>query len=257
MKVFVYRGICENMKLLIDFPKEAASSGVKGYEMARLTKAQIESEIASKLVERAKGGDRAAFDTLVRRYRDRIVALSLHLTKSESDADDIAQEVFLSAYRALPRFAGKSEFFTWVYRMAVNRALTVRRNRDRRGETAIDDPRVERAIAVDADGDPVRAAELRRTYARLLAALDRLPTEMRTTVVLVALQGFSHDEASVVQNCSPGTIAWRMHTARKHLRKALKKGTIGARPLGLRTLSVEFRQLLHEIGLPVLMPSET
>lgn len=225
--------------------------------MVRLTKAQIESEIASKLVERAKSGDTGAFDVLVRRYRHRIVALALHLTKSESDADDIAQEVFLSAFRALPRFAGKSEFFTWVYRMAVNRALTVRRDRDRRGETTMDDPRIERAIAVDADGDPVRAAELRRTYVRLLAALDRLPSEMRTTVVLVALQGFSHDEAAVVQDCSSGTIAWRMHTARKHLRKALKKNTIGARPLVFRTLSADFRQLLQEIGLPILLPTES
>lgn len=216
----------------------------------------IESEIAARLVERAKAGDRAAFDALVRRYRHRIVALALHLTRSESDADDIAQEVFFNAYRALPRFAGKSEFFTWVYRMAVNRSLTARRNRDRRGETPMDDPRVERALAVDSDGDPVRTAELRRTYARLLATLDRLPTEMRTTVVLVALQGFSHEEASVVQQCSPGTIAWRMHEARKHLGKAMKPETIGARPLRFRSLSTEFKALLKEVGLPVLLNSE-
>jgi RNA polymerase sigma-70 factor (ECF subfamily) len=220
------------------------------------TKARVESEIAANLVERAKAGDRGAFDALVRRYRQRIVALALHLTRSESDADDIAQEVFLSAYRALPRFAGKSEFFTWVYRMAVNRALTARRDRDRRGETPMDDPRVERALAVDSDGDPVRTAELRRTYAKLLATLDKLPTEMRTTVVLVALQGFSHEEASVVQDCSPGTIAWRMHMARKHLAKSMKRGTLGARPVGLRSLSGEFRQLLQEMGFPIFLNSE-
>ena len=226
--------------------------------MARRTKAQIESEIAAELVERAKAGESAAFDDLVRRYRERIVALALHLTRSESDADDIAQEVFLNAYRALPRFAGKSEFFTWVYRMAVNRSLTARRDRKRRGETPMDDPRVERAVTIDAGGDPIRAAELRRTYARLLSALDRLPSEMRTTVVLVALQGFSHGEAAVVQDCSPGTIAWRMHTARKQLRRALKRGEESARPLDAphRSLSIEFRQLLNEVGLPVLAPTE-
>src|SRR5688500_9471114 len=77
------------------------------------------------------------------------------------------------------------------------------------------DPRIERAIAIDADGNPRRAAELRQTYARLLRALDSLPAEMRTTVVLVALQGLSHGEAAVVQRCSEGTISWRMHEARR------------------------------------------
>jgi RNA polymerase sigma-70 factor (ECF subfamily) len=217
--------------------------------MARAS--QNPHEVAAILVERAKAGQKSAFDELVRRYRARIYALSLHLTRNESDADDVTQEVFLGAYRSLPRFEGRSEFFTWVYRMAVNRSLTARRTRDRRGETPMDDPRVEKAIAVDAAGDPTKAAELRRTYALLLAALDRLPAEMRTTVVLVALQGFSHGEAAVVQGCPPGTIAWRMHTARKHLRKALRSPI----PIKRRRsggLSSEFRQLLCEAGLPIL-----
>lgn len=234
------------------------SADVQQLKMAKRTKAQIESEVAAELVTRAKAGDAAAFDALVRRYRERIVALALHLTRSESDAEDIAQEVFISAYRALPRFAGKSEFFTWVYRMAVNRAISARRQRDRRGETTMDDPRLERAVAVDAADDPVRAAELRRSYARLLAALDRLPTEMRTTVVLVALQGFNHNEAAVVQNCSTGTIAWRMHEARKQLRKGIEQGGLASRPLGYkrRSLSRELKQLLREVGLPVFSPNE-
>jgi RNA polymerase sigma-70 factor (ECF subfamily) len=213
-------------------------------------------EAAAPLVERAKRGDRSAFSELVRRYRPRIFALTLHLTRSESDADDVTQEVFLGAYRALHSFAGRSEFFTWVYRMAVNRSLSARRKRDRRGETTMDDPRVEKAVAVDAGGDPVRAAELRRTYARLLWALDRLPPAMRTTVVLVALQGFSHDEAAVVQDCSPGTIAWRMHEARKQLQRAMRVQVPAPKQARVpRGLSVELRNLLCEVGLPVLMPS--
>ncbi|WP_428262614.1 RNA polymerase sigma factor [Haliangium sp.] len=177
---------------------------------------------AAELVARAKAGDRRAFGELVRRYRSRIFALALHLTGRESDADDIAQEVFLKAYKALDSFEGRSEFFTWVYRMAVNRALNVRRDRSRRGETAMDDPRVARAVAVDAGGDPERAAQLRETYTRLLEELDRLPAPMRTSVVLVALQGLSHAEASVVQRCSPGTVAWRIHEARRRLRRGLE-----------------------------------
>jgi RNA polymerase sigma-70 factor, ECF subfamily len=177
--------------------------------------------VAAQLVERAKQGDQAAFCELVRRYRGRIVALALHLTGSLSEADDIAQEVFLKAYQKLASFEGRSEFFTWVYRMAVNRALNSRRARSRRREAPMDDPRVDRAIAVDAAGDPARAAELRRTYARLVAALDRLPADMRTSVVLVVLQGLSHDEAAVVQACPPGTVAWRIHEARSRLRRSM------------------------------------
>lgn len=210
-------------------------------------------EAAAALVERAKAGDESAFEELVRRYRPRIFALALHLTGRESDADDIAQDVFLRAFRALDTFEGRSEFFTWVYRMAVNRSLNARRDRDRRGEASIDDPRVDRAVAVDAAGNPERAAELRRTYARLLDALDRLPAPMRTSVVLVALQGLSHAEAAVVQSCSPGTVAWRIHEARQRLRKSLEQRHGRSR---CATLSNDLARLLREWKIPgAVLPS--
>jgi RNA polymerase sigma-70 factor (ECF subfamily) len=199
-----------------------------------MSPAEREGQAAALLVARAKAGDIRAFDALVRRYRKRIFALSLHLSGSEHDADDITQDVFLRAYRALDRFEGRSEFFTWVYRLAVNSALDARRKRARRSESSIDevDPRIERAIAVDANGDPRRAAELRQSYARVLGALDALPPDMRTTVVLVALQGLSNAEAAVVQKCSRGTIAWRLHEARKRLVDATRPERI-SRPDGL------------------------
>src|SRR5687768_7500242 len=99
-----------------------------------MTPAQREAETAARLVALAKARDPRAFEDLVRRYRKRIYALALHLTGSTSDADDIAQEVFLSAHRGLAGFEGKSEFFTWVYRIAVNRSLNARRDRGRRPE---------------------------------------------------------------------------------------------------------------------------
>jgi RNA polymerase sigma-70 factor (ECF subfamily) len=175
---------------------------------------------AAELVARAQAGSREAFGELVRRYRPRILALALHLCGNESEAEDIAQEVFFRAYRKLASFEGRSEFFTWVYRMAVNRSLNARRDRSRRRETTMDDPRVDIAVALDAAGDPARAAELRQLYSLLIGALDRLPPEMRTSVVLVALQGLSQAEAAVVQDCSPGTVAWRIHEARQRLRAA-------------------------------------
>jgi RNA polymerase sigma-70 factor (ECF subfamily) len=215
------------------------------------TPAQREAATAALLVARAKAGEPQAFDALVRRYRKRIFALALHLSGSESDADDIVQDVFIRAFRALDQFEGRSEFFTWVYRLAVNRSLDARRASARRSESSIDesDPRIERALQVDSGGDPRRAAELRQTYVRALRALDALPPEMRTTVVLVALQGLSNAEAAVVQRCSRGTIAWRMHEGRRRLLEATAPCKIA---LPRKGLSEHLGRLLEEAGLPVL-----
>jgi RNA polymerase sigma-70 factor, ECF subfamily len=210
--------------------------------------AEREGLAASHLVARAQAGDQRAFEELVRRYRKRIFALALHIAGSSSDADDITQEVFLSAYRALPEFQGRSEFFTWVYRMTLNRALNARRDRDRRGERLVEDARIELAVAVDAKGDPRRAAELRQTYARLLRALDNLPAEMRTTVILVCLQGMAHGEAAVVQKTTDGTIAWRIHEARRRLSIALSP----QKSQRSGPLSADLAKQLIEYGLPVL-----
>lgn len=130
-----------------------------------------EAATAAYLVARAKAGEPHAFDALVRRYRKRIFALALHLSGSDCDVDDIVQDVFLRAYSSLDRFEGRSELFTWLYRLTINRALDARRSRARRSESSLDemaerDPRIERALEVDAHGDSRRAAELRETYAR-------------------------------------------------------------------------------------------
>lgn len=173
---------------------------------------------ATELVEAARSGDRRAFDELVRRYRPRIYAVALHLTGRPSDADDITQDAFFKAYQKLPEFEGRSEFFTWLYRITLHRALNVKRNEGRRRNVDPDDPRVAAALVVDAAGDPVRALELRDTYVQLVAAFDRLSPLLRTTVVLTTLQGLSHKEAAVVLETTEGTIAWRVHEARAQLR---------------------------------------
>ena len=185
---------------------------------------------ADELVQRAKRGDGRAFDELVRRYRARIYALCLHLTGSKSDADDITQEVFVRAYRKLETFEGRSEFFTWLYRIAMNRAFNARRDGARRRTADLDDPRVQAAVQVDASGDPRRQAELRQRYARLVTALDELSPTLKAAVVLVALQGLSHEEAGVILDCPPGTIAWRIHEARKQLRELVDPPSV-SRPI--------------------------
>ena len=214
-----------------------------------MTNAEREAATATALVAAAKAGDQRAFEALVRRYRKRIYALALHMTGSASEADDITQEVFLKAYRALPQFEGRSQFFTWVYRMTVNRSLNARRDRARRGEDTLDDPRLELAVAVDARGNPGREAELRQTYARLLRALDSLPIDMRTTVILVSLQGMSHGEVGVIQKVSDGTIAWRMHEARRRLHEAMAPEKLQRKRASCPR---SWRACSTEAGLPIL-----
>ena len=175
------------------------------------------------LVRAARAGHRRAFQELVRRFRPRIRALALHLTAHHSDADDVAQDVFLRAWEQLPNFEGRSAFFTWIYRIAVNRALQVRERAHTRPMIDPDDPRVTLAVAADGHDHPHHAIELRERYGQLLWAFDQLSPLLRTTVALTTLQGLSHPEAAAVLNCPEGTIAWRMHEARAKLRDALAR----------------------------------
>ncbi len=190
---------------------------------------------ASELVDRAKAGDVRAFEELFRRYRPRIYALALHLTGRPSDADDITQDAFMRAYAKLGSFEGRSQFFTWLYRIALHRALNVKRDRGRRRTVGLDDPRLAAAVAVDAQGDPRRALELSESYAHLLAGFDQLSELLRTTVVLTTLQGLSHREAAVVLNTTEGTVAWRVHEARKQLRAEMNRLQKEPTPTHIRT----------------------
>jgi RNA polymerase sigma-70 factor (ECF subfamily) len=182
--------------------------------------AQRRARDADALVSAARSGDAAAFDRLVRRFRPRIYALALHLSGSASDADDIAQDAFVQAYRHLSEFEGRSHFFTWLYRITVNRALSVQRAH-KRGVVSLDDVRVQVALQVDAPSDPRLALELRETYAALLEALDGLSSSLKSAVVLTALQGLSYQEAAIVLGTSEGAIAVRIHQARQQLRGAV------------------------------------
>ena len=168
-----------------------------------MTDAERRGHEAAALVAAAKAGDQRAFEELYRRYQPRIYALALHLTGRPSDADDITQDAFLKAYKHLPNFEGRSEFFTWLYRIALHRALNIQRDRGRRKTVGLDDPRLTAAVAVDAAGDPRRALELQESYAHLLAAFDAMSPSLRTTVVL---------------GTTEGTVAWRVHEARRQIR---------------------------------------
>lgn len=192
------------------------------------TEAQRRGAEAAELVARAKAGDAAAFDELVRKYRARVYSLALHLTGQASDADDITQDAFLKAYHKLPEFEGRSEFFTWIYRITLHRALNAKRDRTRRRTVPLDDPRLLAAVAVDAAGDPERATQLRDRYRALLEAFDQLTPLLQTTVGLTTLQGLSYKEAAVVLETTEGTIAWRVHEARRKMTVYLDSLETGA-----------------------------
>lgn len=217
---------------------------------------------AAELVARAKRGDTNAFDELVRKYRPRVYALALHLTGQASDADDITQDAFLKAYHKLPEFEGRSEFFTWIYRITLHRALNAQRDKKRRRTVPFDDPRLVAAVAVDAHGDPERAAQLRDRYRALLEAFDRLSPLLQTTVVLTTLQGLNYREAAVVLETTEGTIAWRIHEARRKMRgylDGLDEGRARARrrPMSdsaVHRLEKALMQLIPVVPTPAAVP---
>lgn len=181
------------------------------------------AETDRELVDRARAGDNAAFGELVRRYAPRVRRLARHLVRGHADADDVAQEAFVRAHQALPRFDGRSEFFTWLYRIAVNLSLNRARSLNVRRAVPIDDPSIEGALSPN-DGRNDQAAQLdeRRLVAALLEEIDRLPESLKATVTLVCIDHVPQDHAAEVFGCSVGTIAWRVHEARRRLREALR-----------------------------------
>ena len=175
------------------------------------------------LVDRARTGDRGAFDELVRRHHGRIHRLALHMLRDRAEAEDVAQETFVRAYQALARFDGRSEPYTWIYRIAVNLSLNVLRAR-RSSRTGVDvqDPRLDGLLADGHPGvDPKGNAERKQLYGALCEGLDGLSETLRTTLILVCVDGRSHAEASAILGAPPGTIAWRVHEARRKLKELL------------------------------------
>jgi RNA polymerase sigma-70 factor (ECF subfamily) len=176
------------------------------------------------LVEAAKGGDSEAFGAFVRRHQRRVFRLAVHLLRNTAEAEDVAQEAFVRAYGALDRFDGRSEPFTWLYRIAVNLSLNaIRSRKTRRPGATMDDPRIEAALVERRPGlaDPARQATDRELALALCDGVDALSETLRTTLVLVAVDGLSHAEVSQVLGCPEGTVAWRVHEARRKLREFL------------------------------------
>jgi RNA polymerase sigma-70 factor, ECF subfamily len=184
---------------------------------------QLPERTDRELVAAARDGEAAAFGLLVRRHQRRVYRLAVHLLKSAAEAEDVTQDTFVRAYGALDRFDGRSEPFTWIYRICVNLSLNALRSRKTRRASSPDDPRIENVLVDNrpAGGSPARSTADKQLSRALLEGIDRLSETLRTTLVLVCIDGLSHAEAGEVLGCPEGTIAWRVHEARKKLRAAL------------------------------------
>jgi RNA polymerase sigma-70 factor (ECF subfamily) len=176
------------------------------------------------LVDRARAGDADAFGSLVRRHQKRIYRLAFHLVRSGAEAEDVTQETFVRAYQAIDRFDGRSEPFTWLYRIAVNLSLNaIRARKPTRNATPADDPRIAGLLTETrpSQGDPAGESQRKQLAAALCEGIDALSDTLRTTLILVCIDGVSHEEASHILGCPEGTVAWRVHEARRKLREYL------------------------------------
>jgi RNA polymerase sigma-70 factor (ECF subfamily) len=173
------------------------------------------------LVDRFRGGDMAAFEELIARHQHRIHGLATHLLHDRTEAEDVTQETFIRAFGALDRFDGRSEPYTWLYRIAVNLSLNVLRSRKVHGATSdVDDPRFDGLVATEGSSDGGgETTSARQLYEALAAGIDALSESLRTTLILVCIDGRTHEEASAILGAPEGTIAWRVHEARRKLRE--------------------------------------
>jgi RNA polymerase sigma-70 factor (ECF subfamily) len=177
------------------------------------------------LITAAREGNAEAFGLLVRRHQRRVYRLAVHLLKSGAEAEDVTQDTFVRAYGALDRFDGRSEPFTWIYRICVNLSLNALRSRKTRRASSPDDPRIE-GLLIDnrpAGASPARSTADKQLGRALVDGIDELSDTLRTTLILVCIDGLSHAEAGDVLGCPEGTIAWRVHEARKKLRGKLSE----------------------------------
>ncbi len=178
-------------------------------------------------LDRARQGDRDAFGRLVQRYQRRVYAAALHILGNHSDADDVAQESFVRAYRGLSTFDGRADFFTWLYRITVNTALNALRS-DKRGAALHQRGYAESAHVGGkpealGQGAPTPAQKAQQTaeVTRVLEAIATLSAPLRVTLVLATVEDLPHKQIAEILEIPEGTVAWRVNEARRLLKLKL------------------------------------
>jgi RNA polymerase sigma-70 factor (ECF subfamily) len=180
----------------------------------------------TELVARAQQQDAAAYDALIGRYQGKLYSLLYNMTSSKEDAEDLLQEVFVKAYDSLARFQGKSSFYTWVYRIAVNRAINFIKKRKRKMALSLDDidlgvERDPAYVEMTSRESPIRDMSISELQEQLNVAIQTLSEKHRTVVVLHDIQGVPHDEIGKMLGVSSGTVRSRLFYARQKLQQEL------------------------------------
>ena len=180
------------------------------------------------LVKRVQRGDKTAFDLLVRKYQHKVVKLVLRYVRNPAEAEDIAQEAFIKAYRALPQFRGDSAFYTWMYRIAINTAKNSLASRDRspiRYDLDLTDPEGSHSVQTKLqDPDTPEGMALTEEIRGIVnSAIEGLPEELKTAIVLRELDGLSYEEIAAAMECPVGTVRSRIFRAREAIDKRLRE----------------------------------
>jgi RNA polymerase sigma factor (sigma-70 family) len=178
------------------------------------------------LVEAAKHGDLRAYDALVRRHQERIYATVYHMTANHEDANDLVQETLIKAYQAIHSFKGDASFYTWLYRIAVNKTLNFLKQRRAHAQLSLNDLDLNaehdpELVSLVSDKTPRREAGLTELQEKLNAALQKLSEAHRLVVTLHDVQGLSHEEIGEIMDCNVGTVRSRLFYARQQLQAYL------------------------------------
>jgi RNA polymerase sigma-70 factor (ECF subfamily) len=188
---------------------------------------RTEREYDQLLVERVQAGDKRAFDVLVSKYQRRLMRLVSRLVHDPAEAEDVVQETFIKAYRALRHFRGDAAFYTWLYRIGINTAKNHLVTQGRRAATS-SDADAEQAESFD-DGTKLRdnntpesVLASKQIAATVNAAMDVLPIELRTAIVLREIEGLSYEEISEIMACPIGTVRSRIFRAREVIAEKLR-----------------------------------
>jgi RNA polymerase sigma-70 factor (ECF subfamily) len=184
-------------------------------------------EVDQQLVLRAQGGDKRAFELLVMKYQRKLGRLLSRFVRDPAEVEDVAQEAFIKAYRALPTFRGDSAFYTWLYRIAINTAKNYLVAMGRRAPTTTGVDIDEAENFEDADqlrdtNTPESEFEGKEIAGAVNKAMDALPEDLRTAITLREIEGLSYEEIANVMNCPIGTVRSRIFRAREAIATELR-----------------------------------
>jgi RNA polymerase sigma-70 factor (ECF subfamily) len=228
-KVNILRTVASNL-MNAEKIEQAGKAGTAGEAGAAGASAQKSGRAGgvpdAELVRRTLEGDQEAYRALVSAYQNKVYGIAYGVIHNREDALDIAQEVFIKAFRKLRGFRGSSSFYTWLYRITINMAIDHARKKRHMvsvdyDDHILDEPPPDAGPQRPRQADPLETLERTELNETIMSAIMQLPTEQRATVVLRELEDLSYAEIAAVLGCSIGTVMSRLHYGRKKLRQKL------------------------------------